>query len=96
MVRLPDELNTYNQAALATCFFAMAGVFSKSKTTGAAMKIDENVPTPIPIKSANENPRSTSPPNINNIITTIKVVPDVNRVLLNVLLIASLNTVARS
>ena len=49
-----------------------------------------------PMIKANENPRNTSPPNMNKTITTSNTVPDVINVRLSVLLIAVLNIRSRS
>jgi len=54
------------------------------------MKIDEKVPTTIPITSASENPRSTGPPNTSNESAASSVSPEVNTVRLNVWLMLRL------
>ena len=64
----------------------------KSYTEGAAKIIDEYVPTITPTKIANENPRITSPPKINNTARTNTIVNDVMIVLLKVELIAWFTT----
>ena len=64
----------------------------RSTNTGVATKIDEYVPTIIPISKANEKPLREGPPNRNKTKTTTKVVNDVMSVLLIVLFIDSFTT----
>jgi hypothetical protein len=62
----------------------------RSKAIGEAIKIEDTVPTKIPINIVNENPLIDSPPKTNNTMDTKNNVEAVVVVLLNVSLIASL------
>ena len=64
----------------------------RSTKTGVATKMDEYVPTIIPINSANEKPLNDGPPNKKRTKTTINVVIEVISVLLIVLFIDSFTT----
>src|ERR1700712_4194471 len=64
----------------------------KSTITGVATHIDEYVPKHTPINNANEKPRITSPPKMNNTTNTNITVNAVIMVRLKVLLIAWLIT----
>ena len=68
----------------------------KSLTIGVATKIEEYVPTSIPIIKAKANPLILPPPKINRGVIMIKVVIDVMIVLENVLLIALFNMLSVS
>ncbi len=57
---------------------------------GAAIKIEEKVPTNIPIKRAIEKPYNGTPASHNKQQTVARVVPDVIKVLVSVELIAAL------
>src|SRR5439155_10273208 len=70
----------------------LANSLSQKRMMGEAMKIDEYVPTMIPIRRTNENPRSTSPPRRNRATTTIQVSPEVIRVRESVWLMLALMT----
>src|ERR1035441_6744513 len=63
---------------------------------GAATAIEEYVPIRIPMTSAREKPRSTSPPNTYNESTVRNVKPDVKIVRLRVWLMLLLTTSASS
>src|SRR3954447_11620921 len=57
---------------------------SQARSSGLAMKIDEKVPTTIPITRASENPCSTAPPNRNSANAVSSVSPEVRMVRLKV------------
>ena len=68
----------------------------ESNIIGVAINTDEYVPTITPIINANINPLIDSPPNINIAVSTIRVVSEVFKVLLNVLLRAVFTVVSLS
>src|SRR5664279_5210170 len=75
-------------------FFDRHSVYATS--IGAATAIEEYVPIRIPMTSAREKPRSTSPPNTYNESTVRNVKPEVKIVRLNVWLMLLLTTSASS
>ena len=68
----------------------------ESNIIGVAINTDEYVPTITPIINANINPLIDSPPKINIAVSTIRVVSEVFKVLLNVLLRAVFTVVSLS
>ena len=68
---------------------------SQASRIGLAMKIDEKVPTTIPITSASENPRNTGPPKRNSERAVSSVSPEVKTVRLSVWLMLRLIVSAR-
>ena len=68
----------------------------RSLTIGVATKMDEYVPTMIPMIKAKAKPLILPPPNKNNGVIMINVVIDVMIVLENVLLIAIFNMLSVS
>src|SRR4051812_3208411 len=57
---------------------------SQARSSGLAMKMEEKVPTTIPITRASENPRSTAPPNRKSANAVSSVSPEVRMVRLRV------------
>ena len=88
LAALPNPVEDLELLDLLTVPFKSS---DKSLTIGVATKIDEYVPTKIPINNANANPLMVDPPNTSNIATTINVVNDVTTVLEKVLFNAESN-----
>lgn len=73
--RLSDHLKTFFSAEYAVhtrvcaiLVFPLLFPLPKSYTVGAAIKMDKNVPTIIPVRIANDNPRISSLPKMNKAV----------------------------
>lgn len=72
------------------CYLFFSSVLAPMSSIGAAMAIDEYVPTMMPKPMAKVNPLNAGPPKMYIIRTTMKVVNDVNSVLERVWFMLSL------